>query len=57
MGSKIIFFTLRLWVGLPQNLGFDFSVYAANQSVDLLLAVISNSAILNTADKCLATVL
>ena len=27
MCSKNIFFTLGFWVGLPQNLGFDFSVY------------------------------
>ena len=27
MLQKYIFFTLVFWVGLPQNLGFDFSVY------------------------------
>ena len=27
MYSKNIFFTLGFWVGLPQNLGFDFTVF------------------------------
>ena len=28
MCSKNIFFTLGFWVGLPQDLGFDFSVWS-----------------------------
>ena len=35
MCSKNIFFALRFWVGLPQNLGFDFSMSAAQRGTAL----------------------
>ena len=36
MCSKNVFFPLGFWVGLPQNLGFDFSVWLAPRPLLLL---------------------
>ena len=39
MCSKNIFFTLGFWVGLPQNLGFDFSVKMKSDKLPFKLCV------------------
>ena len=45
--SKNIFFTLGFWVGLPQNMSFDFSVLAtclAAQQLSVREATMSTAA-------------
>ena len=40
MCSKNIFFTLGFWVGLPQNLGFDFSVQDLCGALDKMITLL-----------------